>query len=331
MIVYYRPTMRDGETASTGDGASPGDAEGARQASAGDGATSRPLAGRVALVAGATRGAGRAIAIELGAAGCTVYATGRSTRGNPSPMARVETIEETAELVDAAGGTGIAVRVDHTRSDEVAALVARIGAEQDGRLDVLVNDIWGGDPLTEWRPFWEHDLDNGLEIQRTGVHTHLITSWHAVPLMIARGRGLVVEITDGVDERYRESLYYDLAKSGVIRLARAQAEELRPHSIAAIAVSPGFLRSEAMLDHLGVTEETWRDAIATDRHFGASETPRFVARGIAALAADPEVMAKSGQALGSWHLGREYGVRDLDGSRPDWGEHFDREVLPELG
>jgi len=287
----------------------------------------RPLAGRVALVAGATRGAGRAIAIELGAAGATVYGTGRSTRGNPSPMARAETIEETAELVDAAGGRGIAVRVDHTQPDEVAALVRRIAAEQEGRLDVLVNDIWGGDPLTEWRPFWEHDLANGLTIQRTGVHTHLVTSWHAAPLMIARGQGLIVEITGGVDERYRGSLFYDLAKSGVIRLALAQAEELRPHGIAAVAVSPGFLRSEAMLDNFGVTEATWRDAIATDRHFAASETPHFVGRGIAALAADPDVMAKSGGALGSWHLGREYGVVDLDGSRPDWGEHFEREVL----
>ena len=290
----------------------------------------QPLAGRVALVAGATRGAGRAIAIELGAAGATVYATGRTTRDRPSPMARPETIEETAELVDAAGGRGIAVRVDHASSDEVAALVARIAEEQDGRLDVLVNDVWGGDPLTAWVPFWEHDLANGLEIQRTGVHTHLVTSWHAVPLMIARGSGLVVEITDGVDERYRGSLYYDLAKSAVIRLALAQAEELRPHGIAAIAVSPGFLRSEAMLDHFGVTEATWRDAIAADRHFAASETPRFVARGIAALAADPAVMDRSGQALGSWHLGRYYGVLDLDGSRPDWGAHFEREVLPTL-
>ena len=287
----------------------------------------QPLAGHVALVAGATRGAGRAIAIELGAAGATVYATGRTTRDRPSPMARAETIEETAELVEAAGGTGIAVRVDHTQSDEVAALVARLAAEQDGRLDVLVNDVWGGDPLTRWCPFWEHDLADGLELQRLGVHTHLITSWHAAPLMIARGRGLIVEITDGVDARYRGSLYYDLAKSAVIRLALAQAEELRPHGIAAVAVSPGFLRSEAMLDHFGVTEQTWRDAIATDRHFAASESPRFVARGIAALAADPEIMEKSGRALGSWHLGREYRVRDLDGSRPDWGEHFEREVL----
>ena len=287
----------------------------------------KPLAGHVAIVAGATRGAGRAIAVELGAAGATVYGTGRSTRGNPSPMARPETIEETAELVDEAGGRGIAVRVDHTRSDEVQALVRRVAAEQDGRLDVLVNDVWGGDPLTQWRPFWEHDLGNGLEIQRLGVHTHLVTSWHAAPLMIARGRGLIVEITDGVDARYRGSLYYDLAKSGVIRLALAQSEELRPHGVAAVAVSPGFLRSEAMLDHFGVTEATWRDAIATDRHFVASETPRFVARGIAALAADPDVMDRSGQALGSWHLGRLYGVRDVDGSRPDWGEHFEREVL----
>jgi NAD(P)-dependent dehydrogenase (short-subunit alcohol dehydrogenase family) len=293
-------------------------------------AIDQPLAGTVALVAGATRGAGRAIAIELGAAGATVYVTGRSTRGNPSPMARPETIEETAELVVAAGGRAIAVRVDHTQPAEVAALTARIGEEQDGRLDVLVNDVWGGDPLTEWRPFWEHDLANGLAIQRTGVHTHLVTSWHAAPLMIARGRGLIVEITDGVDARYRGSLFYDLAKASVIRLAVAQAEELRPHGIAAVAVSPGFLRSEAMLDHFGVTEATWRDAIAADRHFAASETPRFVARGIAALAADPDVMGKSGGAFGSWHLGREYGVLDVDGSRPDWGEHFEREVVPEL-
>lgn len=148
--------------------------------------------------------------------------------------------------------------------------------------------------------------------------------------MIARGRGLIVEITDGVDERYRGSLFYDLAKSSVIRLALAQAHELREHGIAAVAVSPGFLRSEAMLDHFGVTEATWRDAIAADRHFAASETPRFVARGIAALAADPQVMRKTGGAFGSWHLGREYGVVDLDGSHPDWGEHFEHEVLPEL-
>ncbi|HEV7804400.1 MAG TPA: SDR family oxidoreductase [Solirubrobacteraceae bacterium] len=293
-------------------------------------ADGRSLAGQVGIVAGATRGAGRAIAIELGAAGATVYVTGRSTKGRPSPMARAETIDETAELVEHAGGRAIAVRVDHTSSDDVAALVRRVAEEQDGRLDVLVNDVWGGDPLTQWCPFWEHDLDDGLAIQRSGVHTHLVTSWHAVPLMIARGRGLIVEITDGVDERYRGSLYYDLAKSSVIRLAVAQAHELRAHGIAAVAVSPGFLRSEAMLDHFGVTEATWRDAIATDRHFAASETPRFVARGIAALAADPQVMRKTGRAFGSWHLGREYGVVDLDGSRPDWGEHFEREVLPEL-
>jgi NAD(P)-dependent dehydrogenase (short-subunit alcohol dehydrogenase family) len=293
-------------------------------------ADGRSLAGQVAIVAGATRGAGRAIAIELGAAGATVYVTGRSTRGRPSPMARAETIEETAELVEQAGGRAIAVRVDHTDSDDVAALVRRVADEQDGRLDVLVNDVWGGDPLTQWVPFWEHDLSNGLQIQRTGVHTHLVTSWHAAPLMIARGRGLIVEITDGVDERYRGSLFYDLAKSSVIRLAVAQSHELREHGIAAVAVSPGFLRSEAMLDHFGVTEATWRDAIAADRHFAASETPRFVARAIAALAADPRVMDKTGRAFGSWDLGREYGIVDLDGSRPDWGAHFEREVLPEL-
>ncbi len=221
-----------------------------------DSTEDRPLAGQVA----------------------TVYATGRSTRGNPSPMARAETIEDTAELVDEAGGRGIAVRVDHTIPADVATLVRRVADEHDGRLDVLVNNVWGGDPLTEWVPFWQHDLSNGLQIQTNGVHTHLVTSWHAAPLMIARGRGLIVEITDGVDARYRGSLFYDLAKASVVRLAVAQAEELREHRIAAVAVSPGFLRSEAMLDHFGVTEATWRDAIATDRHFAASETPRVVSR-----------------------------------------------------
>ena len=285
------------------------------------------LKGTVALVAGATRGAGRGIAVELGAAGATVYVTGRSTGRRPSPMRRPETIEETAELVDAAGGRGLAVRIDHAVPAEVAVLVERIRGEQAGRLDLLVNDVWGGDPLTEWTPFWRHDLANGLELQRLAVHTHLITSWHAAPLMVERGRGLIVEVTDGVDARYRGSLFYDLAKASAIRLALAQAEDLRPHGVAAVAVSPGFLRSEAMLDHFGVDEPRWRDAVARDPHFAASETPRFLGRGVAALAADPVVMERSGRAFGSWELARDYGLTDVDGSRPDWGAHFRDVVL----
>jgi NAD(P)-dependent dehydrogenase (short-subunit alcohol dehydrogenase family) len=277
----------------------------------------------IALVAGATRGGGRGIATELGARGATVYVTGRSTRGHRSDMDRPETIEETAELVDAAGGRGIAVATDHADPAQVQALVARIRDEQSGRLDVLVNNVWGGDRLTTWgAPFWEHDLQNGLEMQRHAVWAHAITAHAAVPLMVARRRGLVVEVTDGVDDRYRGSLFYDLAKASAIRLAKAMAEELRPHGIAAVAVSPGFLRSEAMLDHFGVTAATWRDAIAKDEHFAQSETPRFVGRAVAALAADPDNARWSGRAVGSWDLARDYGFDDADGSRPDWGAYF---------
>jgi NAD(P)-dependent dehydrogenase (short-subunit alcohol dehydrogenase family) len=233
--------------------------------------------------------------------------------------------------VERAGGRPIAVRVDHTQPDQVAELIARIDRDNDGRLDVLVNDIWGGDPLTEWGPFWEHSLENGMRMQELGLHTHLITSWHAAPLMVKRGRGLIVEVTDGVADDYRGALFYDLVKASVIRIARAQAADLRPHGVAVVAVSPGFLRSEAMLDHFGVTEDTWRDAIAKDRHFAASETPRFVARGIAAVAADPQAMELSGQTLGSWHLGRRYELEDIDGTRPDWGAWFAAEVATGSG
>jgi NAD(P)-dependent dehydrogenase (short-subunit alcohol dehydrogenase family) len=237
-------------------------------------------------------------------------------------MGRSETIEGTAELVEAEGGRAIAVRVDHTDPAQVAALMERIRAES-GRLDVLVNDIWGGDPLTRWGPFWEHPLEDGLRMQELGVWTHLVTSWHALPLMVAGGEGgLVIEMTDGESDGYRGSLFYDLVKASTIRLARAQAEELRPHGIAAVALTPGFMRSEAVLDHFGVTEERWRDAIERDPHFAASETPRFVGRAAAALAADPSVMEKTGQTLTSWDLAKEYGFDDVDGRRPDWGTHF---------
>jgi NAD(P)-dependent dehydrogenase (short-subunit alcohol dehydrogenase family) len=286
-----------------------------------------PLAGRVALVAGATRGAGRGIAVALGAAGATVYCTGRSTATARSAMNRPETIEETAARVTAAGGRGIAVAVDHLVPDEVRRLVERIAADGGGRLDVLVNDIWGGDPLTRWDvPFWEHPLEDGLRLLRVALETHLITSWHAVPLLVARGRGLVVEVTDGADARYRGSLFYDLAKSGTIRLALGQAEELRPHGVTAVAVTPGFLRSEAMLDHFGVTADGWRDAVARDPHFAYSETPAYVGRAVAALAADPDVARWSGQALASWQLAKAYGFADADGTRPDWGRYFEEVV-----
>jgi NAD(P)-dependent dehydrogenase (short-subunit alcohol dehydrogenase family) len=279
------------------------------------------LDGKVALVAGATRGAGRGIAIGLGAEGATVYATGRSTRGRRSEVDRPETIEETAELVTAAGGTGIAAVVDHLVSDEVQALVARIEAEQ-GRLDVLVNDVWGAEHLFEWdTPVWEHDLEHGLRLVRLAIDTHLITSHHALPLLIARPGGLLIEVTDGTAEynadHYRVSLFYDLAKNAVIRLAWAQAQELAPHGASAVALTPGWLRSEAMLEAFGVTEETWREAVTRVPHFCSSESPVFVGRAAAALAADPDVARWSGQSLSSGALAQVYGFTDLDGTRPD--------------
>ncbi len=275
----------------------------------------------MALVAGATRGAGRGIAVALGEAGATVYCSGRSTRGRRSEYDRPETIEETAELVTAAGGTGIAVPADHLDPAQVAALVARIDAER-GRLDVLVNDIWGAEKLFGWdTPLWEHDLDDGLRLLRLAVDTHLITSHHALPLLIRHPGGLVVEMTDGTAEynaaTYRNSAFYDLAKAAVIRLAFVQAKELAPHGAAAVALTPGWMRSEMMLEAFGVTEDTWRDALERVPHFAISETPRFVGRAVAALAADPDRMNDSGGSLSSGELARRYGFTDLDGSRPD--------------
>jgi len=281
-----------------------------------------PLTGRVALVAGATRGAGRGTAVSLGEAGATVYCTGRTTRARRSEYDRPETIEETAELVDAAGGRGIPVAVDHLEPARVEALVRRIDAEQ-GRLDVLVNDIWGGEQLAEWNtPVWEHDLDGGLRMLRLAVDTHLITSHFALPLLIRRPGGLVVEMTDGTREynavNYRLSAFYDLAKSAVLRLAFAQGKELAPHGGTALALTPGWMRSEMMLEIYGVTEETWRDGERGNPHFRAiSESPRFVGRAVAALAADPEVHARNGGSFSSGGLAREYGFTDVDGSQPD--------------
>ncbi|MER5776336.1 SDR family oxidoreductase [Streptomyces sp. NPDC002039] len=279
------------------------------------------LRGKVALVAGGTRGAGRGIAVQLGARGATVYVSGRSTTGKRSEYDRPETIEETAALVTAAGGHGIAVVADHLVSEEVEALVRRIDSEQ-GRLDVLVNDIWGGELLFEWEStVWEHDLDKGLRLMRLAVETHAITSHHALPLLLRGPGGLVVEMTDGTAEynasRYRVSFFYDIAKSAVLRMAFALGHELGPHGATAVALTPGWLRSEMMLEHFGVTEANWRDALEKVPHFGISETPAYVGRAVAALAADPEVSRWNGQSLSSGQLARVYGFTDLDGSRPD--------------
>jgi len=278
------------------------------------------LAGKVALVAGATRGAGRGIAVQLGAAGATVYVTGRSTRSNRSEMNRPETIEETAALVDAAGGKGIAVRVDHLVPEEGESLVARIRAEQ-GRLNILVNDIWGATRM-EWnKTVWESSLDYGLRTLRLAIDTHAITSHFALPLLIESPGGLVVEVTDGTNEynavNYRVSFFYDLAKTAVLRMAFALGHELKPHGATAVALTPGWLRSEAMLDAYRVTEPTWREATKVQPHFAISESPAFVGRAVAALAQDPQVSRWSGQSLSSGQLARVYGFTDLDGSQPD--------------
>ncbi|MFV2174473.1 SDR family oxidoreductase [Actinomadura sp. LOL_016] len=280
-----------------------------------------PLTGKVALVAGATRGAGRGIAAELGAAGATVYCTGRTTRSARSEMDRPETIEETAELVTAAGGEGIAVRVDHLDPAEVGGLVRRIDDEH-GRLDVLVNDVWGSDHLFERDTrLWDHSLENGLRMLRLAIDTHAITSHQALPLLVREPGGLVVEMTDGTAETnapYRdEGFFYDLAKNAVIRMAFAQSAEIAPYGGTAVAVTPGWLRSEAMLEHFGVTEENWLDGTRTDRHFAISESPAFVGRAVAALAADPDRARWNGRSLSSGDLAREYDFTDVDGSRPD--------------
>ncbi|MFF9803726.1 SDR family oxidoreductase [Streptomyces coeruleorubidus] len=282
---------------------------------------SAPLNGKVALVAGATRGAGRGMAVELGAAGATVYVTGRSTRTRRSECDRPETIEDTADLVTEAGGQGVAVPTDHLDPAQVRALVDRIADEQ-GRLDVLVNDIWGGENLFEWEtPLWEHDLDNGLRLLRLAVETHAITSHHALPLMLRSPGGLVVEVTDGTEDynrdHYRVNFFYDLAKASVLRMAFSLGHELGPRGATAVALTPGWLRSEIMLDAFGVREDNWRDALERVPHFAISETPRYVGRAVAALAADPDVARWNGRSLSSGGLAREYGFTDLDGSRPD--------------
>ncbi|MEM7110844.1 MAG: SDR family oxidoreductase [Chloroflexota bacterium] len=284
----------------------------------------KSLAGKIALVAGATRGAGRGIAVELGAAGATVYCTGRTTRQQRSEYDRPETIEETAVLVTEAGGKGIAVQVDHLMPEQVEKLVQRIDAEA-GRLDILVNDIWGGEKLVEWhKPVWEHSLEKGLRLLRLAIDTHIITSHYALPLLIRNKGGLLVEMNDGTVEynhdHYRLSLYYDLAKASVGRMGWSLAQELAPHGGTAVSLTPGWLRSEMMLDGYGVTEENWRDALAEAPEFGISESPRYVGRAVVKLAADEEVGRFNGRSLSSGELARLYGFTDLDGSQPDcWG------------
>lgn len=285
----------------------------------------KPLAGKVALVAGATRGAGRGIAVALGEAGATVYCTGRSTQAGRSEMDRPETIEETAALVDAAGGRGIAQRVDHLVPDEVRDLVARIEREQ-GALHILVNDIFGATRIEWGKTVWESDLDFGLHSLRLAIDTHAITSHFAIPLLLKTPGGLVVEVTDGTQDyngtRYRNSFFYDLTKAVVLRMGFALGHELKSRGATALSLTPGWLRSEAMLDAFGVSEANWRDAIQRVPGFAIAESPRFVGRAVAALAADPDVSRWNGQALSSGQLARVYGFTDLDGSQPDAWRHM---------
>lgn len=297
----------------------------------------KTLEGQVAVVTGATRGAGRGIACMLGEAGATVYCTGRSSgpgrkKAHQTGDAafrldnRPETIEETAQMVNTFGGTGIPVQVDHTMEEQVRALFARVRTEQ-GRLDILVDDVWGGDELSEWgKPFWELDLEKGRLMLERAIWSHIITARYAAPLLLAQGRGLVVEVTDGDNFSYRGNLFYDLVKISVIRLAYAISVEFAPHNITALAVTPGFLRSEAMLDHFGVTEANWQEAVKQDPHFIASETPFYVGRAVAALASDANVSAKSGNVYSSWNLALEYGFTDMDGRQPNWGKYFKENI-----
>lgn len=304
----------------------------------------RILQGKIALVAGATRGAGRGIAIALGEAGATVYCTGRSSRkllrkhfsGQLPAPGQSETIEETAELVTAAGGRGIAVRVDHEEPAEVRKLVAGIKRRHKG-LDILVNDVWGGDALTEFgKTFWTVNLENGLRMLKQAIHSHIITSHYAVPLMLGRRGAIIFEITDGDAFYYRGNLFYDLVKISVIRLAFAMSRELRKRDVVSVALTPGFLRSERVLEHFGVSEANWKQAGKRNMDknsskqndapadFMMSESPRFIGRAVAALAADPSAKEKSGRVFSSWALAREYGFTDLDGTQPHWGNYARR-------
>lgn len=293
---------------------------------------------RVALVAGATRGVGRGTALALGEAGAIVYCTGRSTKANRLPRAkskkaspfdharRPETVQETANMVTARGGKGIAAVLDHMDAKQVAKLIAKIRKEQ-GQLHILVNDISELIPQDFGKTFWQANLENGFANLRNVLHTHIITSHFSAPLLIETGArskspGLIVEIGDGDSYSYRGHLFYDLIKTSVIRLAFAMARELRRKNVAAVALTPGFLRSEAMLEHFGVTEANWQGAVKKDPNYAASETPLYAGRAVAALAADPDIMKKSGRVFSSWGLSEEYAFCDSDGRRPNWGKHY---------
>jgi len=286
----------------------------------------QPLAGQVALVAGATRGAGRGIARALGEAGAVVYCTGRSAAGHPRGMDRPETIEQTVAMIEAAGGRAVAVRVDHTREEEVARLAARV-RDEAGRLDVLVNSIWGADPQIDWgRRFWEVDLAKVHAYLDQTLISHVITSRHLAPLMVEADRGLIVEVIDGHFAGYRGHILYDLVKSSLLRLSYGMAMELKRTGVTALSLSPGFLRSEAVLDHFGVSEDNWRDAIEKDPFFAESESPRLTGRAVVALAADPDVRRKAGQVHFAADLAREYGFTDVDGRLPDFPRMLDAKV-----
>ena len=288
-----------------------------------------PLRGKVALVAGATRGAGRGIARALAEAGATVYCTGRSVKGKPSPYRRPETIDETAAMITAAGGKAIAIRVDHTNEAEVKALFRRIRRAHK-RIDVVVDSVAGEDPLMGIYGFlWQADLKTADAIFRQGLTSRIITAKHAALAMMSAKRGLIVEVTEADMIGGGGNPMAQAVKTAQKVLPLLWAAELAPYDIATMAVTPGFLRSESMLQHFGVTEDTWRDAGKKDPNFLQSESPLFVGRAIVALAADPNVQARTGMLFGSWELGRDYRLADYDGRRPDWGRHaIDFSMLP---
>lgn len=290
----------------------------------------KPLAGKVAVVAGATRGAGRGIATMLGEAGATVYCTGRNSRHNRthpnhaqfSVLGRPETIEETAEMVTQYGGHGIPYRADHTDEVQVKALFENIESEQ-GRLDIIVNDIWGGDELIAWdKPLWESPISDMIKLFERALFTHIITAHYGLPYLIKNKGGLLVEVTDGDNYDYRGQVIYDLVKTSIIRLAHNIAQDIKPYDCTALAITPGFLRSEVMLEHFGVTEDNWRDGAKKDPNFIASESPFYVGRAVAALASDPNIHQKTGGIFSSWELMEEYGFTDMDGTQPNWGKYY---------
>jgi NAD(P)-dependent dehydrogenase (short-subunit alcohol dehydrogenase family) len=289
----------------------------------------KPLTGHIALVAGATRGAGRGIARALGEAGATVYCTGRSVKGRPSAYKRPETINETAKLINDAGGTAVAVRVDHTIEAEVKALFARVHRKHR-RLDIVVDGVAGEEPMMgQYGNFWQVDLKKADAVFRQALTSHIITAKHAAPFMIRHRRGLIVEVTENDLLTGGGNPMAQSVKVALRVFALTMAAELREHGVAALAITPGFLRSETMLEAHGVTEANWRDAGKKDPNFLESESPLFVGRAVAALAGDPDILKQTGQLFSSWEVARRYGFTDYDGRQPDWGRlAIDWSVLP---